>query len=46
MSKYEDTVMAAIKDLEEKLEEAMEVNDAKPKPKGMVGKIMTSIGIK
>ena len=34
MSKYEDTVMTAIKELEEKLDYAMEVDDEPvPKPK-------------
>ena len=54
MSKYEHTVMTAIKELEEKLEDAMDVDDEPvPKPKnatkkqeGMVDKCLTTFGMK
>ena len=54
MNKYEDTVMTAIKELEEKLDYGMEVDDEpapKPqnptkKPEGMVGKLKNTIGMK
>ena len=53
MSKYEDTVMAAIKELEEKPEDGMEVDDTEPthqnptkKPEGIVDKLRTKLRMK
>ena len=54
MSKYEHTVMTAIKELEEELENAMEVDDEPvpaalnptKKPEGMFDRLKTTIGMK
>ncbi len=54
MSKYEATVMDAIKKLEEKLDEEMDTTEDTPttpsiptakKPDGLIGKIKTTLGI-